>query len=238
MNTKSKVLSFCVLGAIAAPNQLFGDTIYIEDFEDAVVGYTLTDLNGDALAEFSDGGSDFFLRTDGTGISGGYSVTGFGGTSFFAGQDLDGDGELEPFTQLFAGIDIAGITDLGFSVLLAEDDDGSNQDWDENDDIVSFEYQIDNGGFVSIFDVLPSGTGFNSAPAVGTTEVTSTFAEFTGSITETGNLLDLRITWDLDSGDEDLAIDNVTITGIPEPASLALIGLGGLAMLGRGRRQA
>ena len=127
----------------------------------------------------------------------------------------------------------------GMSVLLAEDDDGSSQDWDENDDIVSFEYQIDDGGYLSIFDVLPSGTGFNSAPEVDGTEVTSTFAEFSSGIAGTGSTLDIRITWDLDSGDEDLAIDDLVVSGvIPEPASLVLLGLGGLSLLGRKRREA
>ena len=233
MNPRSLNLAAGLAGSALLAGSASAVTLFTEDFEDAAVGYTTS------IPEFTDNSSDFFLRTDGSNISGGYSVTGAGGSFYFAGQDIDGEGATLPVTQTFGNIAIAGFQDLAFSVLLAEDTAGDgNEDWDANDDSVVFEYQIDGGGYQSLYSVLPSGSGFNSQPAVNGTGVTDAFAAFTSAIAGTGSLLDIRITWDLDSGDEDLAIDDVTVSGnlVPEPASLALVGLGGLAMLGRGRR--
>jgi hypothetical protein len=56
---------------------------------------------------------------------------------------------------------------------------------------------------------------------------------------EPGQLLTLR--WrinELSGQDNGMAIDDVSFTAIPEPGSLILLGLGGLAMLARRRKQA
>lgn len=191
-------------------------TIFVESFE--------TDGNGTryttSVAEFSDGSSDFFIRTDGSDISGAYEVTGADGSFFFAAQDIDGEVEDSEQTLSFSGIDIAGFTNLSFSALFAEDDSSDgNEDWDEPD-FVTVEFQIDGGGFQDLLAFENDGSQFNSAPLQDTdfdgtgdgTEVTDTFTEFVGAIAATGSTLDLRLTFDLDSGDEDIAVDNIQIS--------------------------
>lgn len=59
---------------------------------------------------------------------------------------------------------------------------------------------------------------------------------FTTAIDGTGSELVLTLTANLPF--EAVAFDNIVINGVPEPASLALVGLGGLAMLGRRRNRA
>ncbi|WP_293066981.1 ExeM/NucH family extracellular endonuclease [Okeania sp. SIO2B3] len=194
------------------------NTLFVENFE--------TDGNGTryttSIPEFSDGAGDFFTRTDGNNIGSFYEVLNPEGSFYFAAQDIDGEGAASQQTLTFSGIDIAGFTNLNLSTLLAEDDDGSSQDWDLPD-FVLFEYQIDGGGFTNLLGIesVPDGDNFNAVPAQDTdfdgdgdgTEVTDTFASFSSAIAGTGSTLDLRITFDLDSGDEDLAIDNIEITG-------------------------
>lgn len=197
------------------------DLIFSEDFETDGNGtrYATADANG-AIAEFSDGSGDFFTRTDGTDIGSFYNVTGFGGASYFAAMDLDGEGATLPLTLSFSGIDISGLTGLSFSVDLAEDDDGSNEDWDTSDSVL-FEYSIDGGAFQKLIAVesIPDGDNSNAVPAIDTDfdgngdgpQITSAFATFTADIAGAGNALDLRVTYSLNSGDEDLSIDNLKI---------------------------
>lgn len=98
--------------------------IFFEDFE--------TDGNGTRyatnVAEFSDGSGDFFIRTDETNVGGFYDVNGQSGDFYFAAMDLDGEGGPTDVSLTFNDIDITGVTNLGFSGLFAEDDDGTNQD--------------------------------------------------------------------------------------------------------------
>ena len=191
-------------------------TILSESFE--------TDGNGTryttSAAEYTDGAGDFFTRTDGSNIGSFYSVTGQTGSFYFAGMDLDGDGEAPQQTLSFTGIDITDYTNLSLALDIAEDDDGTSQDWDDSDFFL-IEYQIDGGGYQNLFAIENDGSTFNSAPLVDTdfdgtgdgTEITSLFQTFTAAIAGTGAALDLRFTFAINSGDEDLAIDNIVLTG-------------------------
>lgn len=195
-----------------------GATIGTYDFESAG-GYALTDTNG-AVTETSDGSEDYVIRTDGSDISGVYNSP--QGTYFFAVQDIDAadDPVNIPLTQTFTAVDITGYTNLGFEVMLAEDDDGANEDWDVGN-YVHFDYSIDGGSFQNLLWIENDGSTYNSAPFIDTnfdgdgdgTEITDTFANFTASIAGSGSSLVIRVTYDLNDGDEDIAIDNLIITG-------------------------
>ena len=187
------------------------------------------------LVEFTDNGSDYFIRTDGTDISG-ETFTNIQGDYYFAAQDLDGEGATLPLTLSIDDANISGLTDLALSVMMAEDDASDNaEDWDDAD-YVHIDYDIDNSGtFINLIHIEAAG-GTNSTPMIDTnfdgtgdgTALTNAFAEFSASIAETGSLIDIRITFFLDSGDEDIALDNIRLTGSgsqalqPEPSNHVL----------------
>ena len=89
------------------------------------------------------------------------------GSSFFAGMDLDGDGEAGVQFLEFTGINISGETGLSFSAYFAEDDDGANQDWDAGD-YVKVQYRVDSGLSTNLFAIENDGASFNGAPLVDT----------------------------------------------------------------------
>jgi hypothetical protein len=202
--------------------------IYLQDFSTQGLGYTTS------IAEYNDGNADFFTQSAANTWNSNIVYNGADG-DYFAGMDIDSEGASLPVSLTTETFDITGATDLQFAIDLAEDDanDGNN-DWDLPD-FVSFSYQVDGGAWINIFSAINDGSSFNSAAFVNGTEITDTFATFTADLTGvTGSSLAIRIDWDLNSGDEDLAIDNIRITGqtaavVPLPpavyASLALLGL-------------
>lgn len=189
--------------------------VYVLDFETAG-GYSTS------MEEQTDGGGDYFIRTDGTNIS--ESFTNKQGSYFFAANDIDADGMSSPATLTIDDINIAGYSNLEIRVYLAEGDDGSDNDWDA-DDNVHIDFDIDNSGsFTNGIWIENNGATYNSAPFIDTdydgtgdgTEITDAFIQFTKSLGNTGAWLDIKITFNgLDSGDEDIAIDHIEVYGTP-----------------------
>ena len=201
--------------------------LFFEDFESDGNGTRYTT----SIGEFSDGTADYFGRVASDGLSIGSFVefTNISGGGYFAAMDIDaanavGSGGPTSATFEIAGINISGKTNLQFSILVAEDDNGTSEHWDDNTEFI-IEYQIDGGGYQSLFavqtitDALASN---NKKPYEDTdfdgsgdgAEITSVFTEFVKNITGTGNSLDIRISMNiLDAGDEDIAFDNIKITG-------------------------
>ncbi|MEM6560293.1 MAG: hypothetical protein AAF656_01725 [Planctomycetota bacterium] len=231
MNIKHAIIAAGVVSVIGT--SAFAADVLVEDFEDATVGYTTS---------FPEAGSgtDYFKRTDTSGILATFS--GVDG-SFFAAQDLDNvSGGSSPATLTFSGIDISTFTDLMFSIDLAEDDEGSNEDWDNSDSVV-ITYSIDGGVAQNLLAIENDGSTFNSAPFIDTNfdgdgegaEITDTFTTFSSSIIGTGSSMSIVITFSgLTANDEDIAFDNLTVTGtvIPEPltVSAGLLGIGGIML--------
>lgn len=210
--------------------------LVFEDFEDASVAYTTNP------AEFTDGTGDFFIRTDGSDHGSFYTPAGFNGNSYFAVMDIDGDQPVEPVTMSFSGINITGYTGFKLSGLFGEDDDASNEDWDDND-YVHITYSVDAGPAQNLLWFENDGSQFNSAPYIDTDfdgtgdglELTNIAQLIEATASVSGSTLDITFEFQLEAGDEDIFFDDVTITGIPEPASAALLGLGA-ALAGRRRR--
>ncbi|MDP8204248.1 MAG: lamin tail domain-containing protein [Candidatus Tenebribacter mawsonii] len=224
---KFTIILFTFLMALAF-NGWGQTTINNVTFESAG-GYT------SSIIEFTDGDYDFFIRTDGTNIGGGYSVSNIQGSYFFGAQDIDGEGAALPVTLTIDDVNISGYTDLQLKVYLAEDDDGINQDWD-GADYVHFDYDIDNSGsFTDLLWIESSITGTNGEPKIDTdydglgdgTSITNTFVQFTQNITGTGSLIDIKITFFLNNGDEDIAIDNIELVGLTQTITLSTSSLTG-----------
>jgi len=204
-------LLFTLLFTVAS----FGQTVlYQEDFE--------TDTNGTnyntSVAEFTDGFYDFFKRTDGSDIGPDYVVVGQSGSFYFAGMDIDGEGATLPVTLTTIAIDVSGQSSIDAVILLAEDDDGTNQDWDGSD-YLHITYSIDGGAAQNLLWV-ESDLDLNGTPHLDSDfdgigdaeEITSSFAEFVGTIPLSGaTSIVFTLEFNLNSGDEDIAIDNIRI---------------------------
>ncbi len=191
-------------------------SLALVDFE-TNAGYTTS------VAEFTaSGGTDYFIRTDGSDISG-EVFNNIQGSFYFAVQDTDGGpGAVDNLTLDMNQIDISSVTgNLAFSVFIAEDQAGDgNEDWDP-DTSVRFAYSIDGGAFQNLIAVEATG-GTNTEPAIDTNfdgvgdgaTITDTFTQYTASIPGLGSTLNIRVFFDiLDAGDEDIAIDNLEVTG-------------------------
>lgn len=221
-----KIYLLCLMMFMSV--QLLQAQFFSENFETAGGDetYSLSDYgSSSSLTETNDSAGDFYLRTDGSDLSG-YTVTGVSGSYFFALQDTDGDPPNPDLIRLeWTGIDITGGTGLQFSGLFAEDDANDlNEDWDA-DTKVSVSVSIDGAGYVEILRFEALG-GTNTAPAQDSdfdgigdgTILTSAFQEFSAPIIGTGSSLDLKIEFEyLDAGDEDIAIDNFLIISSSAP---------------------
>ncbi|WP_374958300.1 hypothetical protein [Gilvibacter sp.] len=204
---------------IFATDQRCTAILAVEDFEDSTVAYTTS------VPEFTDGGTDFFLRTNGSDISGAYVVDNIVENSYFAAQDIDGEGATLPVYLEFTDITlVTGNEQLFVDLLLAEDDDAANQDWDDSDNVI-VQYSFDNTTWTNILAIEGElgASSFSNTPRVDTNgdgfgdgkEVTNVFDNFVGTFqnnattnpTASGTV-SIRIQFQLNSGDEDIAIDN------------------------------
>lgn len=217
------------------------DIIVFEDFEDATVNYT-TNVSDD-LTDIAN--KDYFGRiaTDTAMPPADVVYNNLQGAGYYGVQDSDhaNSGDIDLIQLDFSGIDISNFHNLEFEFMVAEDDavDG-NEDWDTTSSLRVL-YQIDGSGYQNLFAIESEsidGDQTNEAPRVDTdfdgigdgAFITDTFALFASSIGSTGSTLDLRlIIEDLETGDEDIAIDNITIRG--ELSAVPEAGAGGIVVL-------
>lgn len=192
-----------------------------------------------SVAEFTDIGSssgyDYFIRTDGSSITG-ESFTNVQGSFYFAAQDVDGEGASLPVFLRLNNINISGYENLEFRVYLAEDEASDSGDyWDGSGtapDYVDIKYDIDKSSvYTTLISIRPSANVQNTFPSLdtdgdglgnGTIVITNTFNQFTENIAGTGGLLDIEIEISLNNGDEDIAIDNIEIWGQQVACSTAV----------------
>ncbi len=165
----------------------------------------------------------------------GVSLTGSTNDHYLLARDLDQvpGSSSATMTILFENIDISGQDNIALEVSLAEDDAASGEDWD-HDDYVHFDHTIDgNSTWTPTLWVENDGSHFNSTPFIdadhdGTGEgpaLTDTFQTFQGLITDTGTTLDLRVTFRLNSDEEDIAIDRLALISQPSSHTLSIAGL-------------
>ncbi|MEX0653788.1 MAG: PEP-CTERM sorting domain-containing protein [Phycisphaeraceae bacterium] len=197
-----------------------GATIYLEDFTGQVgKGYTgpdsgpTLDLAGvDWTIDVTDGEysatSDYFRVVD----NGGDAVM------RFLDNDADGNGD-DHDEWISPVIDISSYTDVAISMDVA-----ATGGYLAPRDMFTLNYRIDGGPLVEFFAAdFSDGTGFPEQ------NVSS------GTLAP-GSSLQIFVHGSSISSTRPLEFDDVTVTGVPEPASLALLSAGGLLMLSRRRR--
>ena len=217
-------------------------TILSEDFETDGNGTRYTVSFVDNAAETSDyfrrtDGSD--IAASFANPSGFYfAAQDIDGITDVIDSNPDDDQGAERQTLTFSGIDITGFSSLMLSIDVAEDQasDGA-EDWDTTD-LVHASFVL-NGtppssfetGYAIWFDSNPIGDtdntnqppflnfdfdddGGDSPEDTEVTDVFTTFSRVLGFNSEDATTVDLVITFDLDAGDEDIAIDNITLVGM------------------------
>tara|TARA_B110000046_G_scaffold137172_1_gene143450 strand:- start:361 stop:1266 length:906 start_codon:yes stop_codon:yes gene_type:complete len=197
-------------------------TFYTESFE-STTGYFFP--NGSGVGNSN---QDFFGRTDSAGAppQETFTYSGFDGTFFIAGEDINGAITGSLGQVYIDNIDISGKVNLQFTAAFAS---GTDIDIDGVADSISVEVKVDNGAWTVIgrfradSSTFTSSSGpFNGQFAEDTNgdgygdgvRLTGNFTDFSWPIIGSGDSLDIRISMDLQSGDEEAAFDNVRISGL------------------------
>lgn len=253
---KSILAAAAMATLLGLPGLARGDVIYTEDFDGAgTLGFTTEDMAGNPQAQFTDGGGDYFTVSNGSNIHSAFVFENKTG-NFFAAQDIDGDGAPGVLRLRIEGIDISSYENLSLSIDFAEaDNPNGGEDWDDEDpftDWVHADLKIDDSGDYNpaLHGIWWEGgiTGMvNGAPtrdldfdgiADGPDVLTSAFTTYSQSYSQTGATAGILITIKLNGGHEDVAFDNITLSGdliVPEPATAGMLGLVSLALLRRRR---
>ncbi|MFY0714265.1 T9SS type A sorting domain-containing protein [Seonamhaeicola sp. NFXS20] len=144
------------------------------------------------------------------------------GVHFFGAQQLN----AAPHILSYNPIDISGVNELTVAFAAAEDDANVGEDWDANDDKVTFQYKIDNGVWQNIF--VFTGSGTDTAPQLDTnfdgvgdgTILTDEMQDFDAVIYNSGGAgekLYFQIVFEgLTEEDEDFALSYFNIIAEPD----------------------
>ncbi len=195
-------------------------TILVENFDDAS-GFSATpdgfysDGSGDYFGIYDPVGNtdDFGSGSEPSGIS---SYTGFSG-NYLVGEDLDGDGTAATQVTTWTNINISNYTDLIFEGNFAS----SGLKKYDGPDFIRVEVSIDGGAYSLILAFEADGDQSNEDLAEDTdfdgqgdgTKLNTTSQIFTKSISGTGNTLTLKVSYHVDSGSEEIAVDDFKISG-------------------------
>lgn len=230
---KKQILTLLVLlGSLNVGAQVF----WSDNFEDA--GSPSAGSRTMSVAEFKCS-SGFFKRTDGSDITWSTAFTGYAGTKYFGAMDIDrGPGcgaqnTISPAQSItYSGINIAGKTGLSFKGLFGANSDGVFQGVFFNTasegyvmDYMTIEYRVDGGAWKKILGIYPNSvTAAGGKMAIDTdndmvgdgTILNNTLADLTGTISDTGTLLDLKFSIFLNNGIPGaLAFDNFRLLSAP-----------------------
>ena len=229
---------------IVAFDNFGGDDLNLTSF----TGEAAFSSAGDGFNEYDSGeGAPFALLDDTLGVftpdTLGIVVNAADGSAydaFFGAVDTQNGDNSGVITATWV-FDVTGSTDLEVSFDIAAMGDF------ETSDVYTVSVQIDGGTPVSIdllVDesltqnyILASGTSvdLDDPMQIGATTLTNVFQTFSTGNLGAGDTVTITVDAQLDGGSEAIALDNVTITNIPEPTSLALLALGGITMLRRRR---
>lgn len=222
--------------ALLASGISVADVILVENFEDNIVNFTVSD------PLFHDGASDYYTIVPLNGVADPVSpYSGFGGTNYFAAEDVD-DGGLRPESRTMSfNVNVTGFENLAFSTLFAAGGNAAaTPAYDSNDGFL-VRASLDGGAFQNLLafeaagaanqllrqDTDFDGVGDGFLPG-------SAFTAFGNlAISGTGNNLLVEIILTSNDGNVEFAFDDVTISGIiavPEPSSVAFLVLAELVV--------
>ncbi len=197
-------------------------TLQQESFE-TTSGYT------SSIAFQTDSGDDYFLRGE-DGDFGMVNLTGEDGTFYIGAEDTDADGMPGEVGVTLDAVVVSGYNTLDVQIAAAAP---RNNAYDAADDYLYVEYNMDGGGWTRVGAFENDGTAFNQEMRLdsdldGTGEgaqLTSTFQDFTFSIPVTGTSLQVRVLTYMNSGNEEIAFDNVRVRGVLActPASISSV---------------
>ncbi|BAM02713.1 PEP-CTERM sorting domain-containing protein [Phycisphaera mikurensis] len=158
-----------------------------------------------------------------------------GGAGFEIGPVFNIDGAPAPVTEITAEVHTLDAQPNGFLQFVLGADFGDTD--------FAFNAQTD---YVQVNGSKePGGVGGNSFVGSGTGQFTITYtaaqnATFFNRVNAAllaGDAFDLAVVLNkADGATGTFTVDNITANIVPEPASLAVLGLGGVALLGRRRR--
>lgn len=186
--------------------------IYTENFETDGSGSRYSISNA-----FLSGTADHFNRVQASDISGSYTL-GTNGTYFIAGEDIDDNGGgTEGVVQIFTK-DISGYTNIIITAAFAAPRVNT---YDSAGDFMKVYASIDGGSFTLVGAFENDGTTFNSALYQDTnldgtgegTQLTGTLTDFSFNTGLSGTGIVVRFVMDNNSGDEEMAFDNIRIVG-------------------------
>jgi hypothetical protein len=237
LNSRASRLAACFGGlalassAVAAPINVIS-----QNFDDTPVNYTSTVLGGT--------GTTYYNLSNTAGITLNPGISGATGV-YLTGQDMDAAAvggaysTTSPGRLTFNAVNVSGLNQLKLSISIAGLPTAETENYvrafiDSDNDAI-FETQLFN------FQGASNSAYIDQVvPSLG--QLSGAFQTFTVNIPQpSSGFLNLQIQQfnDTSSLNEATGIDNIVVTGeaVPEPASLGLIGLGGIALLARRRRQ-
>lgn len=155
--------------------------------------------------------------------------------AWFGVTDTDNADNPDGTFEFSTSFDVTGFTDLAVDI-----DMGAMGDF-ESSDIFDWTYSIDGGAEMALFTSSVDEDGsadytmddgmvytLDDPLLMNGTLVDNDLSTFSAPVTGTGSTLTLYLRGYTNGGSEAYAFDNIVVTGIPAPGSLALLGLGGL----------
>lgn len=222
--------------ALTAPQPLLGQTpvVLLDETFDDDGGFAKFDSTGTSTSFFSDGTDSYFGLSDGAGggdfdgdpIPSGAEAYGNADGTFLGTETVAGGGPTS-YTLEWNDVDISGYSDLQVSLEIASigNSSGGPPGPFEPGDFLLVAMAVDGGYFEPLLDFRSNGNGYlesdTDGDGIGDSDlVTGLFVENAPSylsVIPEGSTLDLRITFSSDAATEDIAIDNVRVSGTPPP---------------------